>query len=965
MLVKDCDPGTCSRNAYTASSVDDPGVYGGPEFRPLSDDKCLDLCACKESNVSVCASAFDQSCNYGSKSLMACGNEGEVPTVKEECSVSCTKQLGPDVCTFDPCACTKTGDAGGSTLPPNCGYEKDSVYTCSTINALPKKKSACESGKACLEIPTGPTFTPPDCICKDDGSRCGSTFVDACNLQKNALYKCKNGAVPSMDKDCGTGTCSANVVKGTAEFRAAADDTCIDQCACKEANVPVCASVFDPVCNYGDKSLMACGNVGDVPTIKDACTLSCTKQAGPDVCTLDPCACSRVGDTCGRAFPANCGYLTDSLYTCAASRTLPVKKSDCQSSEICQTVPGGVDVCVANDICDCVGTGTVCTDRFPAKCAKPANSVVTCPVGTVTACPNGCAAAQCKAAGCNCIDNSDRCGASFSPACNLMPNALYMCVNGQAPVLKSDCGTQACVKSSGNAVCQDPCKCRGLSSVCGSAYPTSCSLLKDTLYNCTEIGVAPVVASACAAGCYASQPNASCKKECATTVTAATAQITKVIAAMTAMIPSNNITKVVYPPLIAVLNDVAANLTRAKDDLKALALIASTSGQTVESALQLLTTANAEFKSLNFSISMALNNSLPDLQASVQNVVTCAGISMSDCSGVLSLYNKIAADANTKATQTPANVTKDMTTQLANITSALANTLTTGNTTTLRATGQALGALIGKTSGNAVKYGDFSYSIIFMYDAYGQALKCKGLNETLFADKCGTDRMQGVLSDFIQFLQDNIGAIPFVGPLIITPLLVVLKAAVIDLQQGVATAVGGVASLLHGILQIVNIVSPGDQTNVVRDYIVRLVGLLDIPTECASGVSPCTGLIQIVRMLGQAVVNLISQIPVFGYMIGVTLNPILDGLLKALTAGTSSVITTSYNALSGALSVVEILPFFGNIAVPFRYLLDATKAVVDCMTKGASTTSHFEVEKGAVVEKIEIVEQPEKMLAEV
>ncbi|KAG0269446.1 hypothetical protein BGZ96_006503, partial [Linnemannia gamsii] len=99
-------------------------------------------------------------------------------------------------------------------------------------------KSACESGKACLEIPTGPTCTSPDCICKDDGSHCGSTFVDTCNLQKNALYKCKNGVVPSMDKDCGTGTCSANVVKGIAEFRATADDKCIDQCACKEAGVP-------------------------------------------------------------------------------------------------------------------------------------------------------------------------------------------------------------------------------------------------------------------------------------------------------------------------------------------------------------------------------------------------------------------------------------------------------------------------------------------------------------------------------------------------------------------------------------------------------------------------------------------------------------------------------------------------------------------------------------------------------
>jgi hypothetical protein len=165
----------------------------------------------------------------------------------DACTLSCTKQPGPDVCTFDPCACTMAGDACGSTLPPNCGYEMDSVYTCSAIKALPQKKSPCETGKVCLEIPTGPTCAPPDCICQDAGLHCGSTFIDSCLLQKNSLYKCTNGSLPSLDKDCGTGTCSSNVVKGTAEFRATADDTCLDLCACKEAGVPVSKSTLSPL----------------------------------------------------------------------------------------------------------------------------------------------------------------------------------------------------------------------------------------------------------------------------------------------------------------------------------------------------------------------------------------------------------------------------------------------------------------------------------------------------------------------------------------------------------------------------------------------------------------------------------------------------------------------------------------------------------------------------------------------
>lgn len=254
----------------------------------------------------------------------------------------------------------------------------------------------------------------------------------------------------------------------------------------------------------------------------------------------------------------------------------------------------------------------------------------------------------------------------------------------------------------------------------------SCSLSSGTLYNCAAVGAAPVLASVCVAGCYASLPQASCKKECATAVNAATAQITKVNAAMTALLPTNNLTKVVYTPLIATLNDVSASLTAAKDDLTALAKIAAPAGATVDSALRLLTTAQVDFRTLSFTTSVALNSSIPDLQTLIQKVVSCANSITANCAGILAMYRRVAADVNTKATQTPAAVTKETTGQLAAITSALEKTLTTGDTSTLRTTGQTFGALIGKTAGNAAKYGDFSNSLLYMYDAFGEVLKCQG-----------------------------------------------------------------------------------------------------------------------------------------------------------------------------------------------------------------------------------------------
>ena len=229
------------------------------------------------------------------------------------------------------------------------------------------------------------------------------------------------------------------------------------------------------------------------------------------------------------------------------------------------------------------------------------------------------------------------------------------------------------------------------------------------MYNCPAVDAAPVLASVCVAGCYASHPQASCKKECATAVNTATGQITKVIVAMTALLPTNNLTNVAYTPLIATLNDVSANLTAAKDDLMALAKVAAPAGVTVDSALRLLTTALAYFRTLNFMTSVALNPSIPDLQTLIQKVVSCANNNATDCAEIFAMYRRVAAAVNTKAT-----VTNEMTSQLVAITSALEKTLTTGDTSTLRTTGQTFGALIGKTAGNAAKYVDFSNSLLYI-----------------------------------------------------------------------------------------------------------------------------------------------------------------------------------------------------------------------------------------------------------
>jgi hypothetical protein len=188
---------------------------------------------------------------------MACGNAGDMPSVQEACTLSCTTQPGSDICTFDPCACTTTGDVCNTAFPATCNLKTTAIYNCAALKAPPVEKVDCLGSGTCFVHSTGPQCTLPDCICQDDGKHCGSTFVGTCDMVSNTLYNCVTGAIPTVSDDCSPGVCSSNIVTdpsivsiGTKDtvimgarpqdFKAmATDDFCVHECACKEAGATV------------------------------------------------------------------------------------------------------------------------------------------------------------------------------------------------------------------------------------------------------------------------------------------------------------------------------------------------------------------------------------------------------------------------------------------------------------------------------------------------------------------------------------------------------------------------------------------------------------------------------------------------------------------------------------------------------------------------------------------------------
>ncbi|KAF9934644.1 hypothetical protein BGZ65_003636, partial [Modicella reniformis] len=107
-----------------------------------------------------------------------------------------------------------------------------------------------------------------DCLCQDEITHCGSFFPKKCGLEPDGLYTCTTGLAPNLTQDCLPGICSANVadvlsVDDTSFFKATADDFCIDQCACKQANTSMCASKFPADCGYNNNSVVFCDKIAE------------------------------------------------------------------------------------------------------------------------------------------------------------------------------------------------------------------------------------------------------------------------------------------------------------------------------------------------------------------------------------------------------------------------------------------------------------------------------------------------------------------------------------------------------------------------------------------------------------------------------------------------------------------------------------------------------------------------------
>ncbi|KAF8987309.1 hypothetical protein BGZ52_005222 [Haplosporangium bisporale] len=182
---------------------------------------------------------------------------------------------------------------------------------------------------------------------------------------------------------------------------------------------------FHVDCKFDADILHTCRGDGADPIPGSKCDKGCIiSPDGDDKCNYNPCECAKVGDTCSQAYPASCGYVTNTLYKCEAKGKLPVKADACASDQACKVVPGGADICGPAILCECKGAGKICSDQYQPACKFLKDTVITCPGLTQTPCPIGCVNGECKT-DCKCTETGLKCGSSFAAQCNLIPNSLY------------------------------------------------------------------------------------------------------------------------------------------------------------------------------------------------------------------------------------------------------------------------------------------------------------------------------------------------------------------------------------------------------------------------------------------------------------------------------------------------------------------------------------------------------------
>ncbi|KAF9537508.1 hypothetical protein EC957_008060, partial [Mortierella hygrophila] len=135
VLHKDCYPNTCS-----------PSKGDVFEAAAITMDTCIDKCVCVGAGK-VCGSTFHPDCNLRGSTLFKCESKGTTPIELEKCKHGeCIVSNGDNKCANEnKCTCPDGfASVCGSTFPPECNLNADTVYKCFDKGVDPVPGDECK-----------------------------------------------------------------------------------------------------------------------------------------------------------------------------------------------------------------------------------------------------------------------------------------------------------------------------------------------------------------------------------------------------------------------------------------------------------------------------------------------------------------------------------------------------------------------------------------------------------------------------------------------------------------------------------------------------------------------------------------------------------------------------------------------------------------------------------------------------
>ncbi|KAG0026168.1 hypothetical protein BGZ81_006571 [Podila clonocystis] len=200
---------------------------------------------------------------------------------------------------------------------------------------------------------------------------------------------------------------------------------------------------------------------------------------------------------------------------------------------------------------------------------------------------------------------------------------------------------------------------------------------------------------------------------------------------------------------------------------------------------------------------------------------------------------------------------------------------------------------------------DSSEVLELIYQSASEALRCHGLNVTVFADKYSSygDRIKGFLPCILQWLKKVVSLFGLLS-WVTDPIVDAIDQAVQDALTAASVTFAGVLGIIATLPDFLKIIVPADYQSDISAFFLKLAGIEAVAGDCGGKKRDYFGAITLVMAL---------------------LRNMLKSAAKFISVGIGLILDTVYD-----LACVKLVYILGLCDI-LKYLKEVIKKIVGCL----------------------------------